>query len=117
MDTVTNRVKRGAALLDKHVPGWEREITTSELDVWDSCECPLGQLFGQYSAGLRALDILASGLDDSEAIRHGFEASFPAGRDDYDQLTDAWIRLVTSRTEGVRYDGRAAGAVGSGVER
>lgn len=43
-ESAQTRVERGAALLDKHVPGWHRRITLEELDLSSCQNCICGQL-------------------------------------------------------------------------
>jgi hypothetical protein len=53
----TQRVRRGATLLDRERPGWADEINTRTLDVRFTEVCPLGQLYGDYEDGLDALHL------------------------------------------------------------
>lgn len=48
-------VHRGAALLDRLRPGWEREVFPDSLRMDEVGECVLAQLFGGFQAGLDAL--------------------------------------------------------------
>lgn len=99
MDTVTNRVKRGTTLLDCHIPDWPERIDLAELDLFSCSECMLGQLFGSYGSGLTALDIRTHGLDDTEAIRHGFEANAVSRAEDYEKLTAEWRSVIRVRRQ------------------
>lgn len=90
-----SRVRRGAELLDRVRPGWERELDLERLAVRDCHQCVLGQLFGEYKDGLRMLGKWSSELWDSRvpfgfALRLGERPYFPA-------LTDAWRALVRER--------------------
>jgi len=60
------RVKRGAALLDQHYPGWAEKINQKTLDMISSCRCILGQLYGDFWTGKAHL--FSEGHD--KAIRH-----------------------------------------------
>ncbi len=81
-------VLRGAELLDERLPGWPHHVDADKLDLGNSCNCPLGQIFGDYDD---AVDIL--GLEKPE--RFGFHLA--AGRQTFDKLTDAWRRVVLQR--------------------
>lgn len=39
------RVARGVALLDEHVPDWRDRIDPNRLNMIDGCRCVLGQVF------------------------------------------------------------------------
>ena len=45
----TEAVNRGAALLDRELPGWWRAIDTSALDLDDENHCVLGQSWSLYN--------------------------------------------------------------------
>lgn len=106
MSTVTERVERGAALLDEKRPGWWQRIDLGRLDLAENCDCILGQLDGDYSPSTNGL-----GLTNPEAAGHGFNATgapLPADAWDvlservdaeYDALTTAWRDLITMRRE------------------
>ncbi len=55
MSTIRERVEAGAKLLDEKVPGWREKIDLDSLDVGNHSSCILGQLYGEYSAGMRLL--------------------------------------------------------------
>lgn len=44
------RVARGAAALDRHVPGWRERVDPRTLDVRFTNRCVLGQVFGDYNS-------------------------------------------------------------------
>lgn len=102
--TIPERVQAGAALLDKHRPGWLDRADVITLDVEDPECCPLGQEFGDYNAGLCALKLTG---DEPEA--YGFYVTSVAARKlrpigevkaEYAALTEAWKTYVL--TEGAR---------------
>lgn len=101
MNDITERVQRGAALLDEKRPGWWREIDLGRLDIGSSCNCVGGQLSG----GLCSFSVTMESLDldgEEEFTGHGFEAD---GNDhatveaDYAALTVVWRDLITARRE------------------
>lgn len=75
-------VQRGAELLDERLPGWRDEIDQDFLDLGNTCNCVLGQLFGSYDRGVKVL-----GLHDSQASALGF---FKRGRQTWETLTAGW---------------------------
>lgn len=77
---------RGAALLDERLPGWRAEIDVDRLDLGNTCNCVLGELFGSYDRGLKML-----GLYDSQAGALGF---FKRGRQTWSSLTAGWRALI-----------------------
>jgi hypothetical protein len=49
------RVARGAALLDRHRPGWIRAVSLSRLELRSQCSCVLGQLEGSFDLACQRL--------------------------------------------------------------
>lgn len=106
MNDVMERVQKGAALLDDKRPGWHRDIDTA-VGVFDlslPTRCILGQLYGTFSIGAKALfgtrrcetfsDCPADHLDDKATTAHGFDRN---GEGNYDELTAAWRELLAER--------------------
>ena len=60
-------VAAGVALIEDKRPGAVALLDPAELRIASSCDCPLGQTFGSYVKGCRALR-----LDDFGAAQHGF---------------------------------------------
>jgi hypothetical protein len=99
-----DRVAKGAALLDRVRPGWAGEVAADRLAMESCDKCVLGQLYGNYWAGFRALlmppgprTIYRAGdfgftLHDLEQLNDGpyVMARFAA-------LADAWRAEVRSR--------------------
>jgi hypothetical protein len=114
METMTERVVRGAALLDERMPGWEAKIDLDRLDLNSAWDCVLGQLYGQddrngYDRGKLMLD-----MSLPIAADHGFSQFGPGcprtralgdqDRDEllaineaYRELTNTWRDLILSR--------------------
>ena len=57
MNTVNERVERGAALLDEKRPGWWQDIDLGRLDISSSCDCIAGQQPGGYAGTMNALNV------------------------------------------------------------
>ena len=79
-------VKRGAAWLDEHEPGWRGRIDLNKVDLASECNCVLGQLYGGYTEALQHFD-----LTDKDARRLGFWRS---GSQRWWQLSVGWLAEV-----------------------
>lgn len=62
------RAALGAQRLDREDPEWFRQVDQSKLSIAHFIHCILGQLYGDYLKGRKAL-----GLSYSEAVAHGFQ--------------------------------------------
>lgn len=89
------RAARGAAMLDRRVPGWHRRIALDRLAM-DSCDrCILGQVFSHFSDGLRILyREEPDRANRSFAPDYGFMA---LSNDGYAKLAACWRAEVTAR--------------------
>jgi hypothetical protein len=92
-----DRVERGAALLDRARPGWEREISLDDLAMSRCDHCILGQLYGQYWTGVQAVRPLVFGESRSAMWKteHGF--TLPLSDGSFGWLADAWRALIRRR--------------------
>lgn len=90
-------VARGAARLDEYHLGrdWVRRVRWTQLDMGSHLHCVLGQLFGNFPAGVDALRIV---MDEWHAF--GFDAEFDPGADNtpahavsYPALHAAWLEV------------------------
>jgi hypothetical protein len=93
-DTITERVARGAALLDEKEPGWDKQIDLDRLYVGSPCDCVLGQLHHRFWKGVDRLSL------EGRTQEHGFmwHARDDSGRDvEVDALDAAWRELIESR--------------------
>jgi len=82
-------VQAGMDILDENVPGWESRINPETLNL-ESCNfCVLGQIYGGYDVGKRAL-----GVQNTDAC--GFEVESGDSRH-YALLTRAWLRVIQKR--------------------
>lgn len=93
--TVTEVVQNGAALLDEVVPDWRSRIKVINLDLGDSQFCVLGQLYGDYDAGLGLLEVQLE--DDNHPILNEVDPEafdnctwFPA--EEYGFYIDSYMR-------------------------
>lgn len=101
-------VKRGAKMLDKKLPGWEKKVAITTLRMDDGCKCVLGQLGGKY-VNLDRLGWERDGSPDYDemlvllgiaryepATKHGFDVNFDIGTS-YADLQKAWIEEIRDR--------------------
>lgn len=91
-------VARGAALLDVKRPGWHHNISLNRLRTASTEDCILGQLFGNYSVGIK--EILDPALDNIfNRGYHGFTAhdSDEGEFASYGELDRAWKGYIRSR--------------------
>jgi hypothetical protein len=96
LTTAEERAARGAALLDTRYPGWEQLIDRDTL-IMQYCDvCILGQLYGSYSAGLRAIFAVTVADAWEAADRHGFCIDKPRLITYADQ-DEAWAAEITRR--------------------
>jgi hypothetical protein len=105
--TVTDRVARGAALLDSYGgfadepsdEAWWNQIDLDKLDMRigypdfdNGCGCILTQLYGGFGIGKDELEI-----DSLEAEEFGFEAMGVPLNIEYEALLEVWSELIEAR--------------------
>lgn len=91
---IKERVAAGATFLDETVPNWVGRINTDKLNIRRTCDCVLGQLFGDYNTGTRELEIFDMGEEKTTEL--GFWGA--NGEDEeYDGLTRAWLLEIMDR--------------------
>jgi hypothetical protein len=93
-ETAAVYAKAGATLLDEHRPDWWRGVDLDALDIKDTQFCMLGQVYGDFARGAKALfgDWTQNGV--SPVMTHGFDAcSYTGARN----LEGAWRDEVMSR--------------------
>jgi hypothetical protein len=91
-------IEMGVALLDEKFPIWHAKINLNTLALCDYWWCVLGQLYGSYGEGLRALGI----EDDDVLVRNarsnalGFSCE-SVGDCTWDDLQEGWEKLILER--------------------
>ena len=93
------RVERGATLLDAEQPGWCKRIDLVTLDMGDTEQCVLGQMYGHYSDGVDALGL---GLSEyagvyTDAAEHGFDHAYFPDDGEHDRLLPLWREAIEAR--------------------
>jgi hypothetical protein len=100
-----DRVRRGSAYLDAMDPGWRSRIDPGRLELSDGAHCVLGQLHGEFRAGLLRTRIWDGSSAPSLRLFStvspedlGFYARADAGEElaalDYAFLTRAWREAI-----------------------
>lgn len=102
--SVVERVAAGAEILDRAMPGWAHKIDMSILNITDSLDCILGQLYNGYWHGQSEVK---DALDRDFVSTHewcswGFDLNdWDAYNEDdlteYDDLHDAWNAAIMDR--------------------
>lgn len=90
----------GAALLASKKPHWT--LDPAALNLTNAYACVLGQNYGSYTEGLRALG-LAGDIGDDTATAHGF--AWPMGGYDdettsrayIDELESCWLAIARAQ--------------------
>lgn len=101
-DVATDRVERGARLLDRAQPGWYHDVSPKALSMGWCRQCVIGQLFEDYYYGLKEV-----GINPDKAFEErlfGFEAdsyttSGGTVEITYDLLDDLWRGEIQKRRE------------------
>ena len=83
-------VAKGVALLDERSPDWWRVISLNRLAMYHCQDCLLGQIWGNYDEGTRALGNISGRA-------YGFNIS--GGSLPYTALADLWRREIRRRIE------------------
>jgi hypothetical protein len=94
MTRYEERAARGAAFMDAHYPGWEKDVNLKTLNIGSNEFCILGQRYQDYDVGTVRLGI-GDDMDAQYAL--GFMATPGEGRGQYPQLTKAWRREIMRR--------------------
>lgn len=89
------RVDRGIRDLDRVKPDWRDRISLEDLMMESIHYCVLGQVFGRFGKGTRAL----GDLKVWQTIRRGFESGVGPQSSTYEELDWAWrYRLMGGTT-------------------
>lgn len=94
-DELDEAAARGAAELDRKLPGWTQMIDTDRLDVANSQTCIVGQLGGRGHAPWVMFD---PSVGTSIVIGEDFVMFSPKRLTQYERLTESWIAQIQMRT-------------------
>lgn len=107
-EVATQRVERGATLLDQRVPGWHERVDVHRLRLISTADCVLGQLFGHYDVD-EAVALAGDEDFDEFAARHGFDVDAQAHGDlarvttwhslqrEVEAIEAAWVAAIAAR--------------------
>ena len=91
MNKYDEAIDRGIALLDAKVPAWCTKMQLDHLDLKHRQSCVLGQVYGEFEDGERALGL---GSENAwEAVEYGFLLRF-ANMGGYPYLTRRWKERI-----------------------
>lgn len=88
MSSSHSRAEQGAIFLDNRAAHWEECVDTNLLKMESCFHCILGQLYGTYSKGIKAL-----GLDLIDEKQLGFTTDM----NDWIELDCHWVQLILDR--------------------
>jgi hypothetical protein len=93
-----DRVRRGAELLDRWQPGWERKISIDRLAMYDCDRCIVAQIYGDFYSGMGQMELLGM---SKAAEKHGFSLAGrqPSERHLWNALAAAWRDEIRARLE------------------
>lgn len=97
------RIAAGMAVLDEHMPGWERRIDLETLEMASTCRCVVGQLAADGDTPDTVLGIRSINLDPDDfegefwPTALGFSVETRHERATYRGLTTAWKRAIRER--------------------
>jgi len=101
---LSEKVERGAALLDIMRPGWHDVIDKYTIDIKDPYLCILGQLYGHYANGLAAMwDFLGDEAYRTSGSDFGFSVSLSeqyilsSVLSECSRLKSFWITQIDAR--------------------
>jgi hypothetical protein len=91
--TDQDRVFDGTAFLDNYGPeNWDQRINVDKLDMCDTTNCVLGQLYGSFFTGRNSL-----GLDTDGACELGFDTYLRGQDHNCAEYTAAWKETINTR--------------------
>jgi hypothetical protein len=113
--TVTQRVQNGAAILDEALPGWEKHIDRSTLNIASGGHCVLGQIFGNFGRAVRVLHLPLAVGQDLNPSNLGFDCTRAEnihqqrGRiSEWHELNDGWQKFLAEREHEQAYQAKDA---------
>jgi hypothetical protein len=97
---IRERVTRGAEMLDRLCCGWAGMIDLRIFDFSRCSRCVLGQIYGEYSDGLKSIgfDLKTNHKTETDAD-YGFDRYRIEDWDVMNQLAAAWRDAIRERLE------------------
>jgi len=94
-EIVARKVDRGIKLLDREAgKRWARKINLKDFELTNWMKCPLGQLYGEYSLGAKALTLSLYDQGKKNVFAYGFNVNNYA---DAPLLEAEWKRRIRLR--------------------
>lgn len=109
---IKERVDRGVAVLDKHIPEWWKRIDLKEFEISVPCQCVLGQIQSseaEYDNRYQAYDDISARLEQAEIdygagessvgwlSNHGFDIRSNEDSFAYVYLERLWTKVIRKR--------------------
>ncbi len=93
---LNSKAAYGACFFDRLCPGWHAKIDTEKLDINNTDDCIVGQLFGDYKTAVKQLSIT-----ESRSVRLGIyllcHDTTKTEKQQWNNLTLAWKREIAQR--------------------
>jgi hypothetical protein len=92
MSTLAEYVQAGVRLLDEKQPDWRSKVNVGSFSVVHRDLCVLGQVFGWYGTGLKALGLSRRGewTDDDLGAPYGFSIAGWGSNAEWEELQTLW---------------------------
>lgn len=91
IDKTRQAVEKGAEVLDQIKPGWREMVNKDTLNISDTYDCILGQVFGHFEYGTRAIRDAGITLDSEEM---GFVCSLAEYNCTCNELAEIWKEII-----------------------
>lgn len=102
--TITQRIQNGAAILDEALPGWEKRVDRSTLDIQTNGHCVLGQLFGKFLNGVKVLHLPLASTQELYPANLGFDKDTASYT--WHELNDEWQKFLAEREHEQAYQAK-----------
>lgn len=89
--TLEELVQTGVTRLDARRPGWYDNVDLDTLNIADTKDCILGQLFGHFDSGVALLN------ENEPAFFCGFDKPLFHPFKAYGQLTEIWKNVILEK--------------------
>lgn len=87
------QVAKGAADLDRLMPGWYHAVDVTDLNMHSCTRCVLGHVFGTWGVGVMCLGCSRDGVGvDTHALSTAYGAAF-AGN----EYAPLWVEAIAGR--------------------
>lgn len=91
IDKTRQAVEKGAEVLDQIKPDWRDRVNKSALDISNCFDCILGQVFGYFGDGMKAIRNEGITLDSEEM---GFVCNLAEYACTCNELAEIWKEII-----------------------